>query len=337
MKTLLHSLAVLLLSCAAAFAQNTPLLKPVAFTAHLQSIKAELEKPDEELDLGGFILTMQRMIDPSIDVPGNLERLDGMAKEIKATFPVMASSMVKVEALKKYLYVAGPWNGNRPFQYDLEDPLGKNLRNKLLSSYLDTHKGNCVSMPSLFVVLGQRIGLDVTLATVPRHVFVKYRDEGGGLYNIETTSGGGFARDVWMRQLYEMTDLSLQTGIYMRPLSKKEAAVLMVDTLLEFYEAKGVLQPRVDLALLSLRYAPKHVNGMLHLAAAYGQMAEVSYMFDYNSPDPRMTSKERHKYRELERQAMEWDQRAQSLGWQPGSPKAEVAYLKRVEDAKKPL
>ena len=337
MKILSPCIAALLLSCAAAFAQNAPLPKPVAFAAHLQSITAALEKPEEELDLGEFILSLQRMIDPGIDVPGNLQRLDRMAREIKATFPIMANSRVKVEALKKYLYVAGPWNDNRPFQYDLDDPLGKNLRNKLLSSYLDSHKGNCVSMPSLLVVLGQRIGLDVTLATVPRHIFVKYRDESGQLYNIETTSGGGFARDVWMRQLYEMTDLSLRTGIYMRPLSKKEAAVETVDTLLEFYEANGVLQPRVDLALLLLAHAPKHVNGMLHLAAAYGWMAEVSYMLDYNSPDPRMPLKERLKYRELSQQAMEWDQRAQALGWRPSSPEAESAYLRRVEEARKSL
>jgi hypothetical protein len=134
-----------------------------------------------------------------------------------------------------------------------------------------------------------------------------------------------------------MTDLSLKTGIYMRPLSKKEAAVAIVDTLLEFYAENGVMQPRVDLALLSLRHAPRHVNGMLHLAAAYGWMAEVSYMFDYNSPDPRMTLKERLKYQELNRQAIEWDQRAQSLGWQPSSPEAESAYLRRVEAARKSL
>ncbi|KQU77218.1 MULTISPECIES: transglutaminase family protein [unclassified Rhizobacter] len=337
MKILSPCIAALLLSCAAAFAQDAPLPKPVAFTAHLQSITAALEKPDEELDLGEFILTLQRMIDPSIDVPGNLKRLDRMATEINATLPLMANSRVKVEALRKYLYMAGPWNDNRPFRYDLEDPLGKNLRNKLLSSYLDSRKGNCVSMPSLFVVLGQRIGLDVTLATVPRHIFVKYRDEGGQLYNIEATSGGGFARDVWMRQLYVMTDLSLRTGIYMRPLSKKEAAVEMVDTLLEFYAANGVLQPRVDLALLLLAHAPKHVNGMLHLAAAYGWMAEVSYMLDYNSPDPRMPLKERLKYRELSRQVMEWEQRARALGWRPMDPEAESTYLRRVDDAKKPL
>jgi hypothetical protein len=85
-----------------------------------------------------------------------------MAGELKAMFPVMANSRVKVEALKKYLYVAGPWNDNRPFQYDLDDPLGQNIRNKLLSSYLDSHKGNCVSMPSLFVVLGRSRCLGAT-------------------------------------------------------------------------------------------------------------------------------------------------------------------------------
>ena len=47
-----------------------------------------------------------------------------------------------------------------------------------------------------------------------------------------------------MRQQSPMTDLSVLTGIYMRPLSKKEAIVEMMGTLLEFYAINGIHHPR---------------------------------------------------------------------------------------------
>lgn len=134
------------------------------------------------------------MIDPRIDVAGNLKRLDAMAEEVKALLPAKPSSRDKLEALRTHLYRAGPWNGHQPFRYDLDDPFGRDVRNKLLPTYLSTRKGNCVSMPLLFIILGQKIGLDVTAANAPEHVFVKYRDEAGALYNLEATSGAGFAR-----------------------------------------------------------------------------------------------------------------------------------------------
>ncbi len=79
----------------------------------------------------------------------------------------------------------------------------------------------------------------------------------GKLYNIEATSGGRFARDLWMRQQMPMTDEAIQSGIYMRPLSKKEAVVEMTSTVLEYYGANGIQQPRIELAMLGLRHAPK--------------------------------------------------------------------------------
>ncbi len=36
-------------------------------------------------------------------------------------------------------------------------------------------------MPFLFIILGQKLGLDVTASTAPEHVFVKYRDDMGNI------------------------------------------------------------------------------------------------------------------------------------------------------------
>ena len=190
------------------------------------------------------------MIDPSIDTAATLSQLDAMAQGIKVMLPAGASSRLTMDALRFHLYQPSPWNGNRPFQYDLDDPFGANVRNKLLPTYLATRKGNCVSMPLLFIILGQKLGIDVTASTAPNHVFVKYRDADGKLYNLETTSGAGFTRDVWMRQQFPMTDEALASGIYMRPLTKKETVVVMVDTLLESYAKQGLHEQRIAMAKL---------------------------------------------------------------------------------------
>lgn len=56
----------------------------------------------------------------------------------------------KLAAIRKTIYVAGLWNRSRPFSYDQADPLGLNVRNKLLDTYFKTRLGNCVSCRSCF-------------------------------------------------------------------------------------------------------------------------------------------------------------------------------------------
>ena len=65
----------------------------------------------------------------------------------EALMPVNANAQARMEALRLYLYEPGPWNDQRPYQYDFADPTGTKVENKLLANYLRTRKGNCVSMP----------------------------------------------------------------------------------------------------------------------------------------------------------------------------------------------
>ena len=67
------------------------------------------------------------------------------------------------------------------------------MRNKLISTYLATRRGNCVSMPILMLIIGERMGLDLALSTAPLHIFIRHR-EGGREVNLEATSGGHPAR-----------------------------------------------------------------------------------------------------------------------------------------------
>lgn len=54
-------------------------------------------------------------------------------------------------------------------------------------------------MPILFLILGDRLGLDMALASAPLHMFVRWRDSSGRTLSLETTSGAHPARDAWFR------------------------------------------------------------------------------------------------------------------------------------------
>ena len=102
-----------------------------------------MEQPEQQIDLARAKLTIDRTIDPSIDIEANIQRLDHMVvRELSGN----ATSLDKLKALHEYLYQDSAWNGNQGFRYDFNDPLGQDIRNKLLPTYLATKRGNCVSM-----------------------------------------------------------------------------------------------------------------------------------------------------------------------------------------------
>ena len=90
-----------------------------------------------ELDLGrwtsGFIESKLRQI----------------TSQIHAKLP-NNSDQAKVMITQLVLYEWG-WDDRGPISYDLNDPYGLRIENRLLSRLLETRKGNCVSMPLLFM------------------------------------------------------------------------------------------------------------------------------------------------------------------------------------------
>lgn len=287
---------------------------PSSKDADFAAIRALLAFPEDKVDLTKAKLTIDKLIDPTVDIVATTAQLDSMAEQVRATFPKGASSRTKLEALRSFLYDAGP--GKRPFAYDLSDPLGRTLRTKLLTTYLATRRGNCISMPILFILLGQRLGLDVTAATAPLHVFVKYRDETGAWFNLETTSGAGFTSDAWIQKNMPMTPQALENGLYMRPLSKRETVSVMLEVLIQSYRERADSGAMLELAQLLLARDPKSASAMLYMGGAYYVMYQQEFVNRYprRSDVPVLL---RGRYGELEENMAVWRARAEELGWRP--------------------
>jgi regulator of sirC expression with transglutaminase-like and TPR domain len=301
----------------------------------VRAIRAILAAPPDQIDLGRTKLVVDKIIEPATDIDAALAKLDTMAGSVRHMPEWGESGDARVRALRRYLYEPGAWNGGETFRYDLADPLGKKVRNKLLTSYLESREGNCVTMPLLFVVLGQRLGIDLTLATAPHHFLVKFNsDEYRRWINLEATSGGNPARDEWIRkQIPSITDDSLANGIYLRPLTRTETAAEIAETLAEYYYSRHQYEKAIAIANLVLKYSPKGVNAMILDAMAYRWVVRTDYVAKYPvSADIPAADQGRFQY--LASTSESLISKAQALGWRPETDAEQGQYLDSVGRAR---
>lgn len=261
-------------------------------------------------------LVVDAMVDPSSNAAAVQVEIDRIAADVRAMAGGNANHAERLAALKRYLYEGGAWNGNRPFQYDLDDPLGEKPANRLLQRYLTTRRGNCITMPMLMVFVGQRLGLQMRLAEAPLHVFVKYTDDDGAVWNLEATSGGGFTRDLWYRQKLPMSDKALENGVYLRPLSQDEAAALIASFLVEHQIETGAFEQAIAISDVLLRHYPNFAYGLVKKGSAYSGLLRRELAGKYTRMEdipPDLKVKADRWYAEN----MQAFAKAESLGWRP--------------------
>lgn len=274
-----------------------------------------LETPAEEIDLAVAKLTIDQLVDPSIDIAASLVEIETMAEVIRATLSENANDQDVMAAIRRHIYEPGPWNGDRPFAYDHDDPLGAYIPNKLIPTYLETRLGNCISMPFLVILLGDRLGLDVTAATAPLHVFVKFTDRDMGVaLNLEATSGAHPARDSWYRQNLPMTEAAIANGVYMRPLTRIETVALMATVVLERLIEKGRYEDAIDVSSVILNAYPTHVYALAKRGTAFALLLERDIYERY--PDSRLPAEEAALYEYLVRGNATAFSDAEAMGWE---------------------
>lgn len=260
-------------------------------------------------------LALDRIIDPASDEGTVHKYIQKLVAATRAFAGPRASEGAKLDAVRKALYEAGPWNDHRPFTYDQDDPLGQNIQNKLLSVYLKTRRGNCVTMPTLFIIVGRGIGLNLTLTTAPLHVLVRYTGPGRRPFNIEATSGGKFARDEWYRQNWPMSNRAIERGLYLRTHTDRETVALMANTVLEYLIQAGRNQEAVAVADAILAANPKDGYTMVKKGSAIAVMIKAEFIDEYPLP-ALIPPPLRHRYVELVAANQKAFADAEALGWE---------------------
>ncbi|CAM1343848.1 hypothetical protein [Tenacibaculum amylolyticum] len=163
-----------------------------------------------------------------------------------------------------------------PLRYDFNDYKGKkNWRNMFVSKLLTTGKGQCHSLPLLYLILADEIKAKAHLSLSPNHTYIKFQDNKKKWYNVELTNGM-FTTDTYILQSGYITSEALQNGIYMQELTNKQLLSQSLNDLAMGYISKfgydNFVKQIIDKAL---ELHPNNINSNI-LLENY-----LTYQFEY--------------------------------------------------------
>lgn len=109
-----------------------------------------------------------------------------------------------------------------PFKYDFNDYYGHNdWASMFVKKLLKTGKGQCHSLPLLYLILAEEIKAKAYLATSPNHSYIKFQDDNKKWINIELTNNM-LTTNAFLLQSGYIKAEALQNGIYMQPFNQKQ-------------------------------------------------------------------------------------------------------------------
>jgi hypothetical protein len=219
-------------------------------------------------------------------------------------------------------------NGHRPYTYDFEDFYGeKDYRNVFVTKLLDTHLGQCRSMPMLYKILADEIEAQSHLALAPNHLYIKHLDETGKWVNIELTNGH-FSSDSWMITSLDISAESIQKGIYMKALTQKESIAYCLMELGFAYEAEyGLDSTALVITDKVLKHFPNCILALMHRANTYRHFGK-SYIKKHGSKKTPYIEANYAAYKQLEREL-------EAIGYREIPEDEYVQWVEKMERERK--
>ncbi len=130
-----------------------------------KAFAALLSLPDDAIDLGHAALLIAREEYPDLDVGRYLARLDGMAEEIARRMRGQEGATSLIAHLNRLLFEELGFRGNREEYYD--------PRNSFLNDVLDRRIGIPITLSTVYLEVGRRIGCRLAGVAFPGHFLVR--------------------------------------------------------------------------------------------------------------------------------------------------------------------
>ncbi len=130
-----------------------------------RAFAALLALPDDAIDLGHASLLIAREEYPDLDVGRYLARLDEMAQEVRGRMKGREGAASQIAHLNRLLFEEMGFRGNREQYYD--------PRNSFLNEVLDRRTGIPITLSTVYLEVGRRIGCRLAGVAFPGHFLVR--------------------------------------------------------------------------------------------------------------------------------------------------------------------
>jgi hypothetical protein len=151
-----------------------------------------------------------------------------------------------------------------PMQYDFDNfNARENMPNEFVSKLLETHKGQCHSLPLLYLILNEASGGEACLAYSPHHSYVKIKDKTGDWHNIELTVNR-FTTDAFIVASGYVSAEAIKNRIYLEPQTKLQTIANCLNDLILGYNVKYGYDEFVNRYTDTvLKYDPKNFRALM--------------------------------------------------------------------------
>jgi regulator of sirC expression with transglutaminase-like and TPR domain len=238
---------------------------------------------EAEIDIGLLSLELAKEIYPELDINKYNAKIDEMVSDAKKLTKEKDDPDFHIRALNTYLFKV------KGIEYDLSDPLGEKPENRFLVGPIDKGKGNCVSLPILYITIAQRLGFPVFAVTAPDHLFARYVDKSLKMQNIEPTGQGGFSPNSKYMEDLNISQQAIDNGAYLKTLSNREFLGELIAQNGVFWAKKGDIDRAIKYFHVAKELAPSIPEnyfflGNLHLQKSKEDIAPLVETASFSNP-----------------------------------------------------
>jgi len=231
---------------------------------YVSSIDEVLLLKDDEVDLATSALILSEQWSDVVHGLRYRRELDAMAEEIKKRLQEqkLRANFRAIPVINDYLFKELGYTAVK----DAKDP-----NDLFLHSVMDRRKGYCLSLSTLYLALGERLGLPLYGVVVPGHFFVRY-DSRSIRFNIECTAGGAQQNDSHYIKKFRVPEH--HDRLYMENLTKKQTLGCLFNNFGVVYLETG--RPKFALLALDLaaRINPKLSEARSNLSIVLHEQGE---------------------------------------------------------------
>lgn len=222
------------------------------------------------------------------------------------------------------------------FGYDFDDFRGeKDYTKMFVSKLLMTGKGQCHSLPLLYLLLAEQLGAKAQLSLAPQHSFIQFKDKSGRLVNFEPTNGH-LVSNSWLTQSGYITSIALQTKTYISPLSHRQLyAQVLCDLMLGYLSKFPYDDFAEQIRKKALTINPNNLTALIVDANIKTQIAKQKVAIA-GKPKEADLPKYPEAYQACQAMLLAY-QKVEALGYQDMPDDAYQRWLQSIEQEKKKL
>lgn len=131
-----------------------------------------------------------------------------------------------------------------------------------VTKLINSHTGQCHSLPLLYLILCEKVGAEASLAFSPHHSYIKFKDRRNNWHNLELTQGR-MTTDAFIVGSGFINAAAIKNKVYMEAQTKKQVIAHCLSDLAAGYVHKYGYDPFVIQCVDSvLAYAPGNTSAL---------------------------------------------------------------------------